>query len=562
MDRHSLASNEDARLSALRTLRLLDMAPSKAFDRITRMASQMLRMPIALIFLIDRNVQHFKSRVGFDMADAPRDQSPCNWTLGCDGVLTIADMREDDRFSHTPMVQHGGILAYAGAPLVTRSGYPLGTLCVMDRQPRSFDDEEIQLLSDLADMVMGQIELQNSIGRIHAVSGYPNEYQLFDDLDGLASVLSATPRAALLVELMPARQMRSGLRVFGSSFVENLMHGATDTIRRALGEQMHLYHVGAARCVVLLDEARTVLWQEVTRQLHLKLREPIDCGGVPIRAEPAIGLHTFVTGGVRPRDILRRLYSAVDDARSSRELTAAYDEHHDARHARRFQLLAGLAVALQADDQLSPVFQPRVGFDGIPMGAEALLRWRDPVHGDVSPAEFVPLAEETALIGALTRWVLERALTQLARLRNDGYRLTVSINVSASNLEEPEFASEVSAMLSRHGVPPDAIELEFTESVLARDDGRVIEQLSALRDMGIEIAIDDFGTGYSSLAYLQKLPAGVLNRSCFRPRPCHQRARPEARPRHDWDGARPRLPCRSRRDRITCLRGTAQVLGL
>jgi EAL domain-containing protein (putative c-di-GMP-specific phosphodiesterase class I) len=86
----------------------------------------------------------------------------------------------------------------------------------------------------------------------------------------------------------------------------------------------------------------------------------------------------------------------------------------------------------------------------------------------------------------------------------------VSINVSAPNLEEPDFAAGVARLLARHDVPPGAIELEFTESVLARDDGRVIEQLCALRDMGIEIAIDDFGTGYSSLAYLQKLPASVL----------------------------------------------------
>jgi len=505
---HPLSANEHARLAALRNLHLLDTGPAKAFDRITRVASRLLRVPVSSISLIDEERQYFKSRVGFDLAEAPRAQSPCNWTIAAGAVCTIADMREDPRFAHSPMVRHGGIRAYAGAPLITRTGYSLGTLCVMDTATRSFSAEEIEILSDLADMVMAQIELQSSIGRIHPASGHPNEYQLLDDLDDLAAPSGAS-RTALVVELMTARQMRQGIRVFGASFAENVIHSATDTLRRALAPSTRLYHVGTTRCVVVLEAAETS-WEEAARRLHLHLREPMDCGGVPIRPQPAIGVYTFIPGEVEPRDALRRLYSAADDARGGRMPTAVYDEGRDRRHARRFQLLVSLAAALQAPGQLSLVFQPRVDLEGRPLGAEALLRWRDPQHGDVSPGEFVPLAEETGLIGALTHWVLDQALAQAARWRRAGYHLKLSINVSAPNLEEEDFAGSVARLLARHAVPPSAIELEFTESVLARDDRRVIEQLVTLRAMGIDIAIDDFGTGYSSLAYLQQLPASIL----------------------------------------------------
>ncbi len=127
----------------------------------------------------------------------------------------------------------------------------------------------------------------------------------------------------------------------------------------------------------------------------------------------------------------RCLYNAAEDARDDGVLTASYDPDHDRIHARRFQLLGSLSEALRADDQLALVFQPRVDLSGRPRGAEALLRWRHPHHGAVSPAEFVPLVEETAHIQELTQWVLDNALAQVARWRRAGHVLMVSINVSA-----------------------------------------------------------------------------------------------------------------------------------
>jgi EAL domain-containing protein (putative c-di-GMP-specific phosphodiesterase class I) len=167
--------------------------------------------------------------------------------------------------------------------------------------------------------------------------------------------------------------------------------------------------------------------------------------------------------------------------------------------------------ALERRGEFNLVYQPVMDFaSGRYAGAEALLRWKHPSLGDVLPGEFIPPVEETAFTRPLTEWVLNEAISQVAkwqRLRDVG---KISINASARNLEESDFAERVAAILQRHGVPARSIQLEFTENAVLGDNPRVLEQLRALKRLGVSIAIDDFGTGYSALSYLQQFPANVL----------------------------------------------------
>jgi GGDEF domain-containing protein len=156
------------------------------------------------------------------------------------------------------------------------------------------------------------------------------------------------------------------MRVLGANFVENLMLSSTETIRRCLDADTRLYHIGPTRCAVLLSATCATVWEAAARRLDLHLREPIDCDGIPVRAVPAIGVYTFRPADVKPRDVLRRLYNAAEDARDDGALTASYDPDHDRIHARRFQLLGSLSEALRADDQLALMFQPRVDLAGRP----------------------------------------------------------------------------------------------------------------------------------------------------------------------------------------------------
>jgi EAL domain-containing protein (putative c-di-GMP-specific phosphodiesterase class I) len=158
--------------------------------------------------------------------------------------------------------------------------------------------------------------------------------------------------------------------------------------------------------------------------------------------------------------------------------------------------------------ELRLVFQPVVDLVlHRTVSVEALLRWRHPVFGDVPPVEFVPLAEQSPLIGTLGRWVLREACTAVAAL--PGTDLAVAVNVSARHVRSGELVPDVLAALEGSGLPASRLIVEITESVLM-DDAHVIEDLAVLRQLGVRIAVDDFGTGWSSLAYLVGLPIDVL----------------------------------------------------
>ena len=506
-----IIENEEARQNALRNLRLLDTPPSESFDRITRLAGRLLGAPVSTISLTDNDRQWFKSRFGVDLAEIPRSEAPCNYAIHNDEVFVVPDMLEDDRFK-TSVLANAGIRFYAGAPLVTRTGYALGTLCVVDDKPRVMTEDEGKLLVDLAAMVMTQIEVQNTIGRIHPTSGHANEYQFFEDLEDVAQRHPDERRVGLLIELASPQQIIHGLRVLGATFIEELIRNSMDAMRRTLGESLRLYHVGPTRCLMLLDASEIDGVEILAATLDSSLRDTISCSGIPISPDPAMGIYEFALNDVKnPRDVLRRLFNAADDARKTGRDIASYNETGDRAYARSFQLIGDMRDALAESGDLTLLYQPVVDFaSGLCTGAEALSRWHHKTLGDIGPAEFIPLAEGTALIRPLTHWVLDTALSQIAEWGKAGRSPKISINISVRNLEESNFADTLEAMLDRHNVEARSIQIEFTESVLVSYSARALDQLGALKRMGVSIAIDDFGTGYSGLSYLQQLPASVL----------------------------------------------------
>jgi EAL domain-containing protein (putative c-di-GMP-specific phosphodiesterase class I) len=190
---------------------------------------------------------------------------------------------------------------------------------------------------------------------------------------------------------------------------------------------------------------------------------------------------------------------------------AVYSEEQDSVYRRRFQLLNDFGEALECAGQLRLVYQPRIDIASDEcVGAEALLRWNHPVLGAIGPAEFIPIVERSRLAEATTNWVLNAALDRQQQWRRAGLNLTLSINVSAANLVEPDLAERVAAGLQRRALPPSCMELEITESAIMANPVKAHAMLQELAALGVHLAIDDFGTGYSSLAYLQRMPADVV----------------------------------------------------
>jgi EAL domain-containing protein (putative c-di-GMP-specific phosphodiesterase class I)/GGDEF domain-containing protein len=494
MSQHPPAQLEAARLDALRKLDLLDTPPNEAFDRITRMAAQLFGLPVAAVSLTDVDRQWFKSRVGIEHCSVPRAHAPCAEVTDTRSLLVIPDLEAHPGYRGSGLAADG-VRFYAGAPLLTRDGYCLGALYVVGSAPRTISAAERTGLADLAAMVMAQIELQHAIGRIDAVSGFPNRNQFVDDLRDLALERPAgEARLAALVNLATPEQMSSAVRAMGAGFVDDIVCEAARMLRSALGPARKLYHVAPAQFAFLAepgaDLARFCDWL---------------AGWIALRADSTtarfvttatVGVAPFATGQADPFDLLRAMYSAANDAIEGSHRVRVFSAEQNAAFMRRFRLANEFGAALEDDSQLRLVFQPKIELaTGRCIGAEALLRWRHPVLGEVSPGEFMPVIEQTSLARATTRWVLERALRQASSWRRAGLAMQVAVNVSAVNLLEPDFCEHVLARLRAHDLAPGALAIEITEG---------------LAGGGVQLAIDDFGTGYSSLAYLQSVPAKVV----------------------------------------------------
>ncbi|MEE7449044.1 sensor domain-containing phosphodiesterase [Methylobacterium radiotolerans] len=504
----SLDHLEDERLKALVQLNLLDTPPSESFDRITRTASQIFGLPIAAISLTDRDRQWFKSRLGVDHCSIPREGAPCAQVAETSDILVIPDFEKDALYADSQLCR-SGIRFYAGAPLITREGHSLGALCVLGTQPRTTTASEIAALRDLAAMVMTQIELQHAFGRIDPLTSLPSRTQLLEDLDDLADERPDEERLAVLVDLARPEQISAYARVMGPDRVDDLVQEAAQELRRLVGRERKLYHTAAMQFAFLA--ATGTQTDAYVRRLTDEHRAARQRSLTGMLLTSAIGLCAFTPRAMRPQHVLRALYSAVQDARSSPELVSVYSSATDEAYQRRYRLLQDFGPALRTDEQLRLVFQPRIDLStGRCVSAEALLRWNHPVLGPVSPGEFVPVIEHSSHAQAMTAFVLDTALAQARRWHDAGHELAISVNVSAANLNEAAFGNSVKASVQRHGLTPERLELEVTESAVMQDARQARHQLDALAIAGIRLAIDDFGTGYSSLAYLQSIPAHVV----------------------------------------------------
>jgi len=509
MPQHPPAQMEAARLDALRKLDLLDTPPNEAFDRITRMAAQLFNLPVAAVSLTDVDRQWFKSRVGVEHCSIPREKAPCGEVANTSRMLVIPDLQRDDCYRDSHLAATG-VRFYAGAPLLTRDGYCLGAMCVLGTEPRTISDSERTGLADLASMVMAQIELQHAIGRIDPVSGVPNRHQFVDDLRDLAlDRPGGEARLAALVNLATPGQMSSAVRAMGAGFVDDIVCETARMLRAALGPARKLYHVAPFQFAFLaepgVDLARFCDWLAAWIALRA------DTTTAPFVTTATVGVAPFATGRADPLELLRDMYSASHDASEGSHRVRVFSAEQNAVFMRRFRVANEFGAALDDDSQLRLVYQPKIELaTGRCVGAEALLRWRHPSLGEVSPGEFIPVVEQTSLARATTRWVLERALRQLAGWRQAGLVMQLAVNVSAVNLLEPDFCAHVLARLRAYGLPPNALAIEITESALMTNRTLATATLEALAAGGVQLAIDDFGTGYSSLAYLQSVPAKVV----------------------------------------------------
>ncbi|PVZ68271.1 EAL domain-containing protein [Pelagibaculum spongiae] len=241
-----------------------------------------------------------------------------------------------------------------------------------------------------------------------------------------------------------------------------------------------------------------------------KLQQPQDIGGMRLDPGLRVGVSSFPEHASHPELLLQYAHVAVEQAEANNSFLACYQAEQDPYSERHLTLLADLSHAIKRS-QLVLAYQPQCDLDSERIiGVEALLRWRHPKNGWVSPAEFIPMAEQGGMMRELTHWLMEVALRQLGIWRERGIDISMSLNLSAQNLLEPDLPERFSRLLDKYRLNPKQLILEITETTMMSDPDQALIILSKFHELGIQLSIDDFGTGYSSMAYLRKLPVNEI----------------------------------------------------
>lgn len=476
-------------------------------DQITDLARFHFNAPIVLISIVEGNRQWFLSKIGVPVSETPRNVSFCAHTLFTHEFLEVPDALEDTRFKENLLVTSAPYIRYyAGAPLTTKDGIGLGALCIIDTKPRpDMGIRERGHLQRFAQLVMTRIETLRSSNFIDIHSGLNNYARLEADIKSLNTRNSTS---LIIIDLLSPETLNTIIRTLGHGFFLELMGAAQQSILSRLPIGTTLYKVSGKRFGILV---KSKFCESLIGELIVCLTRPVLCRGIPISMNMGIGILPVDLDLHAPDDHIRLTISAADEARSKDSNWSLYEPLLDAAQQRRFTLLSSLRNAIESPDQLYLMFQPRVNAaSGQCTGVEALLRWNHPLLGEISPAEFIPLAEKTALMRPLTLCVLEKVIRQAANWKERDLDFTIAMNITINDLENANFTNTFISMALAFDVPFSMLEVEITENESAKNIDSTKKHLEKIKSLGTLIAIDDFGTGYSNWGYLRQLPISIV----------------------------------------------------
>jgi diguanylate cyclase (GGDEF)-like protein len=343
-----------------------------------------------------------------------------------------------------------------------------------------------------------------------ALTGLPNR-ALLHHRATTALLDSGRTGHALAVMLLDLDHFKEINDTLGHRVGDNLLRAVAERLDGAVRETDMVARLGGdefgilVSCMAGADDA-VVLAERVLAVL----REPFFVDGVRLQTQASIGIAVWPDHGADVETLVQRADVALYTAKEERGCWSMYSPESDRYTPERLALLGELRAGLETG-QLVVFYQPKSDAKtGIVVGVEALARWQHPTRGLLPPDEFIPLAENTGLIGDLTIEVLRQALGQVRAWHREGMRIGVSVNLSVRQLTDMTLPRDVAALLADFHLPASVLTLEVTETTIMADPSRTLHVLRMLADIGIDLSIDDFGTGYSSLAYLRRLQADEL----------------------------------------------------
>ena len=368
------------------------------------------------------------------------------------------------------------------------------------------------VLSDITQQKRAEQELRY-LANFDTLTNLPNRALLAERLSrAIVKARRADHRIAVLfLDLDRFKDINDSL---GHAAGDRILCAAAVRLQETVGHHRTVARLGGDEFTVVLENLESAdAADRVAREIITSFEAPLILDErIEVAVSPSIGISLYPDHARLPTELLKQADTAMYQAKAAgRRTYMRYDDAMDVVVRQRATISGALRKVLDRGE-LRLVYQPRLALATSTItGVEALLRWYSDEHGEVPPAEFIPLAEESGLILEIGEWVLREACLALRRWRQHGLAdLTVAVNVSVLQLLRGDFHEVVRRVLAETGIPPQALELELTESVLMANAEQTAIKLQAFRELGVSLAIDDFGTGYSSLAYLKRLPITTI----------------------------------------------------
>lgn len=397
-----------------------------------------------------------------------------------------------------------------GVPLEIETAEP-GYLEVCDRNGNvvHFAASDVELMQSLASHVSAALRQRQLLDKIRydaahdAVTDLPNRFWLVSTIDALLATAPAKQNLAILVaDINGFSQVNETL---GHAAGDELLRVVAATLAEHAPPNATLARVGGSQFAVVFPVNEIRQAEDEAAALRGAVSTRVLVSGLQLAPDLIFGVAAAPLHGTSAAILLQRAEVAFEAARAQREPVVTYNTRMDEQSLRRLQLGADLADAINSPE-ISMVFQPIVGAGrGEIAAVELLTRWAHPRLGNITPDEFIPLAERIGLITPLTRRILRTAIDRCQAWLDEGVVISMAVNLSPVTLAEPGFVDEVTLMLRERSFPPELLTFEITEGAVI-SDGLALPALHRLHDLGVGLSVDDFGTGYSSLSRLRQLP--------------------------------------------------------
>ncbi|MDH5822918.1 EAL domain-containing protein [Luteimonas sp. RD2P54] len=488
----------------------LNITGSRQADRDRRIASEVLHSMSEAVSVVDRDFHFVSVNPAFLRITGYEEHE----VIGANADLLDSTQHDAAFYGHIrgQLARHG---RWTGEMWQRRKDGE-EFLCSIEASVVSGGHESellyVTVLNDITRQKRAEQELRY-LANFDTLTNLPNRALLSERLS--RAIVRARRQdsriAVLFLDLDRFKDINDSL---GHAAGDRILRAAAKRLQDTVGQHHTVARLSGDEFTVVLENLETPEAAERTaREIIMAFEAPLLLDErQEIAISPSIGISLYPDHGHVPTALLKRADTAMYQAKAAgRRTFMRYDDAMDVATRQRATLSGALRKVLDRGE-LRLAFQPRLALaDSRITGVEALLRWSSDEHGEIAPADFIPLAEESGLILEIGEWVLREACLTLRRWQQHGVGgLTVAVNVSVLQLLRGDFPEVVRRVLGDVGLAPEALELELTESVLMANAEQTAAKLQAFRAIGVSLAIDDFGTGYSSLAYLKRLPITTI----------------------------------------------------